>query len=248
MEQLNEHKNLTEIVTAFVQKLQQREELPQGIEASSQDIKPPDLLSLFSALTALKQEVSLQGRSFGKLDQNLALVNSQFEKIQTVGEQVQRLNENMHQVRSSIESVSSLALSNMRTVGKEEARKELFDSLIDPLLDTHDQMRRLVEQYKNRLNRISGWHTWFGHRTLLQDTLHTQTICETKLRQKLESLGVEVTAFIDKPFDPNSMKAVELEYPAGKSSGVVLEIYRQGYRLEDHILRFAEVKVSGKKE
>lgn len=248
MEQSRSDQQLTELALELVQKLQQREEFPKGAAASEQEIESPDLFSLFSALTALQQEVALQGRSFGKLDQNLALVISHFEKMQTVSENVHRLNENMHQLRSSLESLSSQALSEMRAVGRDEARNEQFDRLIDPLLDTHDQMRRLVEQYKVRLYREKGWRQWFGHRKLLQDTLQTQSICETKIRQKLESLGVTLTAFIDKQFDPKSMKAVELEYQSGKSSGIVLEIYRQGYKLEDRVLRFAEVKVSGRKE
>ncbi|MGC9329585.1 MAG: nucleotide exchange factor GrpE [Candidatus Hinthialibacter sp.] len=244
----NNPRRIREIAEELVKKILKKEPWPDRVDAPDGKIASPDLFSLFSALTALQQEVALQGRSFGRLDQNLERVISYSDQMKMINENVLKLNQNLHQVHEVIASLSSRTLSEMREMGKEEARKEFFDSWMDPLLDTHDQMRRLVEQYKIRLHQLKGWRGWLGRRRILTETYQTQSICETKIRQKLEALGISLTTSAGIQFDPKCMKAVDVEYQPDQSPDVVLELYRQGYRLGERILRFAEVKVSGRED
>lgn len=240
-----QQQRMEEIVWELVKTIEQPEPLPDGLVSPVQEEETPDLYSLFTALTALRQEVALQGRSFSRLDQSIERLISYFETMHAVNENVLKLNDNLHHVQSSIESISSQALSEMREIGREEGRKEQFDSLIDPLMDTHDQTRRLVDTYSKRLKQNKGLLQWFGHRGELEDTLQAQIICETKLRQKLESLGITPIAQIEMKFDAKTMKAIDVDTQSDKPPHTVIEIYRQGYKTDQRILRFAEVKVTG---
>jgi molecular chaperone GrpE (heat shock protein) len=51
-------------------------------------------------------------------------------------------------------------------------------------------------------------------------------------------------ACVGRPFDPGSMKAVDIDSQSDADEGTVLEIYRPGYWWHDAVYRPAEVKVA----
>jgi molecular chaperone GrpE len=67
---------------------------------------------------------------------------------------------------------------------------------------------------------------------------------EKKLQAVLERAGVTAIEALGQPFDPALHEAVASD-PAGDGSTVV-EVYRQGYRLGDGLLRAAMVKVGSR--
>ncbi len=60
----------------------------------------------------------------------------------------------------------------------------------------------------------------------------------------LKKEGVEVIDCKGKEFDPNWMQAVMSEHVDGVKAGQVLEVFQDGYKLKDRLLRAAMVKVS----
>ena len=59
----------------------------------------------------------------------------------------------------------------------------------------------------------------------------------------LENEGIqEITPEVGKEFDPKVMNAVDTE--VGEKDGMVLKVYGKGYKLHEHIVRPAMVKVS----
>lgn len=64
------------------------------------------------------------------------------------------------------------------------------------------------------------------------------------LLNALKKEGVEVIDCKGKDFDPNWMQAVMSEHADGVKSGQVLEVFQDGYKLKDRLLRAAMVKVS----
>jgi molecular chaperone GrpE len=60
----------------------------------------------------------------------------------------------------------------------------------------------------------------------------------------LEKAGVRTMEPVGEPFDPNRHEAVLSEAAEGIQPGVVLEVLRTGYLLQDRVLRPAMVKVS----
>ncbi|MFH0979854.1 MAG: nucleotide exchange factor GrpE [Candidatus Roizmanbacteria bacterium] len=64
------------------------------------------------------------------------------------------------------------------------------------------------------------------------------------LFQSLKEIGIEEIDVLNKPFDPNVSEAIDIV--KGDKDNIVVEVLRKGYRIEDKILRVAQVKVSKK--
>lgn len=61
----------------------------------------------------------------------------------------------------------------------------------------------------------------------------------------LKEVGIEKMDCLGKPFDPNFQEAyTQLPAEEGQESGVVVEVFENGYTLHDRILRAAKVAVS----
>jgi hypothetical protein len=64
------------------------------------------------------------------------------------------------------------------------------------------------------------------------------------LDEALTRLGVRPMDCVGRPFDPGSMKAVDVDERSDAEDGTVLEVYRQGYWWNNAVYRPAEVKVA----
>lgn len=69
-------------------------------------------------------------------------------------------------------------------------------------------------------------------------------IAKNHLFQSLKEIGVEEIDVLNKPFDPNIAEAIDIAQ--GDKNDIIVEVLRKGYRMEDKILRVAQVKVSKK--
>lgn len=79
-----------------------------------------------------------------------------------------------------------------------------------------------------------------------QDSAYAQGV-EMTLKQCVElisSMGVSIIEAVDSTFDPNLHDAVMHVDDEGVGENTVVEVFRQGYRLGDKILRHAMVKVA----
>ena len=69
-------------------------------------------------------------------------------------------------------------------------------------------------------------------------------LIERKLRGTLESWGLEQIEALGKEFDPWEHEVLLQEEADGFSSGQVIEVFRDGYRIEGKVIRTAQVKVA----
>ncbi|PIQ72450.1 nucleotide exchange factor GrpE, partial [Candidatus Roizmanbacteria bacterium CG11_big_fil_rev_8_21_14_0_20_35_14] len=67
-------------------------------------------------------------------------------------------------------------------------------------------------------------------------------IAKDHLFQSLKEIGIEEIDVVNKPFNPKVAEAIDIVQ--GDKDDVVVEVLRKGYRIEDKILRVAQVKVS----
>ncbi len=185
---------------------------------------PYDLYSMWSAMTALTQEVKLQGRSFKQLSETVA----------PVGELAPRLAE-------------------MEREAENRARREALDLLLD-LRDRFGRGLETARAGLARLRELSrgGWRSkLLGHEKLMQPALETVAALQKGYVMSLDRLD-EVLAQFDvreipcqgQGFDPGSMQAVDLEETSQVPEGTVIEVYRAGYEWKGDIYRPAQVKVA----
>jgi molecular chaperone GrpE len=183
-----------------------------------------DLYSMWAAVTALTQEVKLQGRSFKQLAETLAPV---------------------------AELPSQLA--EMERDAKDRARREMLDVLLD-LRDRLHRGLDAARESRAKLGESSrpGWLARLRtHDAVLRHATETVAALEKGYDMSLERLN-DVLADFDvreiacegQLFDPNSMQAVDVQETDQKEEGVVLEVYRAGYEWKGEVYRPAHVKVA----
>ncbi len=210
------------------------EDPPQGLPAellSSLMTEPQpvndsrsDLYSMWAAVTALTQEVRLQGRSFKQLSESLA-------PIATLAPQ----------------------LPEMHREAQEGARREMLDvflDLRDRLAGGLERVRTSQEMMEDSLRSSWTARLLARHRAFRQASENLAALeegyqmCMERLEDALAQFDVRKIACDGQPFDPKSMHVVDVEETDQEAEGTVLEVYRAGYEWKGEVHRPAQVKVA----
>ena len=215
------------------------EEPPRGVEADilaamtsgqgSSRPSPAAAYSLWAAMTALTQEVKLQGRSFKELND-------------TLGSQASRM----------AECERDLVREAERRETERRCRKEVLGVLID----LRDRLGRGLESLRASQPLIPktvrrGWRARIFSQPGEDSSGPTLAALKKgyelgleRLDQTLEEFNVREVPSEGLPFDPQWMNAIDRQESSTVPVGTVLEVYRSGYEWNGELLRPAQVKVS----
>jgi molecular chaperone GrpE len=235
----------------------QAESLPEGVaaeflEALDREVDDsgqgePDLYTLFGALTALTQEVKLQGRAFKELSD---AIGSRFD-LETLSGEVRRLREDMVlQLRQ--------AQRETRPDTPGDTLRGTQRELVEALLDVRDRLSRGLESIRPHLARLrqerakrwwrrflSGWRRPVD---LLVEAGSAQEdgyrLVRARLGDAMDRLGLREIECLGEPFDPRTMKVIDIDPTGDRPEGTVVDVYRPGYSSNGELLRAAQVKVS----
>lgn len=183
---------------------------------------------MWSALTALTQEVKLQGRAFKELNTTLSV-------------QAERA---VDQLRSEFAERERL----VQRQAEQRSRKEILDAL----LDLRDRLERGLVSAQTGAARLRE-RTWLQRlvgpdpgpaAATIQAMLKGYELGLERLDQTLEDMNVHEIRAVGEPFNPRCMNAVDKEASAEVGAGTVLEVYRSGFSWNGEIFRPAQVKVS----
>jgi hypothetical protein len=193
-----------------------------------------DLYTLFSGFTTLAEETRLQGRSF---------------KI---------LHESMEPMPGLVESMSQTMTQYQKTLDRQieqsqeaSSRKDLAP-VLDVLLDVRDRLVRGRDSARVGLTRFplpaGKWDLrrtkpWAGLRDATEALVQGTDLALTRLDEALRQWGVRPIECLDRPFDAETMAAVDVAELPDVTGGTVLEVYRTGYWWDEQVYRIAEVKV-----
>jgi molecular chaperone GrpE len=216
------------------------EEPPRGIDAeilaamtgeSEGRTRPAstDAYSLLAAVTALTQEIKLQGRSFKELND-------------TVGSQAGRMAERERDLVRETER---------------RCRKEILGVLID-LRDRLGRGLESVRASEREIPKPvvpQGWRArLFSRRSEeVPDTRLDSMLPALKrgyemglerLDQTLEEFNAREIPCDGQAFDPRRMNAIDRQESSAVPEGTVIEVYRSGYEWNGEVFRPAQVKVS----
>lgn len=215
-------------------------------DAAGED-DPRDLYSLWSAVTALTQEVKLQGRSFSQLNDSLAGFGD-------LGRELESLHEGQ---RATLDALTSVR-GELDQVGAREsadAPEALDRKQLDLLIDLRDRLvigRRTARScLRDARATIEGSLIlrWFGSGTasLLEATEALEKGYLLSLRRVDEALAAqdiaEIECEVGDPFDSKTMRAVDLTSSAELVEDAVAEVVRPGYRRGGAVIRSCEVIV-----
>jgi molecular chaperone GrpE len=210
------------------------EEPPRGVEAeilaamagdSEGQARPAAAAySLWAAMTALTQEVKLQGRSFKELKD-------------TFGSQASRMAERERDLLRETER---------------RCRKEILGVLID-LRDRLGRGLESVRASEGQISKAArrGWRARIFARP--KEDAAGATLAALKkgyelglerLDQTLEEFNAREIPCEGQAFDPRRMNAIDRQESNAVPEGTVIEVYRSGYEWNGEVFRPAQVKVS----
>ncbi len=201
---------------------------------------PATTYSLWAAMTALTQEVKLQGRSFKELND-------------TLGTEASREAE---RERERAERERNLARETER-----RCRKEVLGVLID----LRDRLARGLESVRASEAGIAtattptrrSWRARLFGRPAADPSGGTLADGDTlaalkkgyqlgldRLDQTLEEFNARAIPCEGLAFDPRRMNAVDRQESSAVPEGTVIEVYRSGYEWNGEVFRPAQVKVA----
>ena len=177
-----------------------------------------------------------------------------------------------HQEKNDSES-DMLGLSEAKTneqeSNKEEAhfQKELCekDKKIEELTDTLKRLQAEFENFKKRCEKDRIEFAKYAQAGIINDILPVVDSFELALKHSgekekfvegtkmifaqlysiLESAGVKPIKSAGEKFDPYRHEVL-IKEASDKPEGTVLEEFQKGYMLNEKVLRFSKVKISGK--
>ena len=116
------------------------------------------------------------------------------------------------------------------TLDKEEMQKYRSQSLMKELVPILDNFERALQTEVTSEDAVA-----------LKEGV---AMIERGLKEALKNEGLEPIESVGQPFDPNFHQAVMTGQDDEQESGVVLEEFQKGYRLNDRIIRPSMVKVN----
>ncbi len=213
-----------------------------------------DLHSTWAALTALTQEVKLQGRAFKQLSEQM----TPFDGLDaTIDKLIAKHLDILHEARRIAEEGRTdrrQRESELKLQAREDARRELISLIVDIRDGLMIGLRSAAESQKKLKNYRSRSRLKSFFRDKFEEHKHQLEIVDSltkgyrigldRMDESLQQLGVAEIQCVDNPFDPRTMNAVDIEETGDISDGTVLQIYRAGYMINNEVLRPAQVKVA----
>ncbi len=215
-----------------------------------------DLYSTWSAMTALTQEVKLQGRAFKHLNDNLETMSGQGESVDGLLEGQSNLVAGIKSIAENIDRNNVDRENKLKISARAGARR----GFISVLLDIRDRLIIGLKSVENsQLNLDENPAPAWISRLFLKKRARMNHVFEIarslkagyelsidRLDEALQHFGVNEIVCLGEPFDARLMTAVDIEETADIPDGTVLEVYRTGYMLDAEVFQPVQVKVSRK--
>jgi GrpE len=247
---LAEEKPLEGVAAGLLAELQDE----KGSDIAGPDDDAYDLHSAWSAMTALTQEIKLQGRTFKQLSEKMA-------PFAGLDQSLKKLLATHHEALSDTRRIAEEGRTDrtqreaeMKLAERDRARRELIGVIIDiregliiGLRSAAESQRKLKEKRnRSRLEKIFMYKsTDQNHKLEIVNSLKKgYRMGLDRIDEALQQLGVNEIVCEGKAFDARIMNAVDIEETGEVSDGTVLEVYRTGYMIDTEVLLPAQVKVA----
>lgn len=238
-----------------------KEEPPRGLDAeilnkvlSANEVEDDkgertDAYRLWAALTALTQEIKLQGRTFKQLHEALEHWLDKGPELNGSGKSQAEALETIRLIIEEINSNKNIREKEIRTKAEHRVQRETLGIL----LDMKDRLARGLDTDQPDPDDFKpSWMDRILGRTEAIDRLMANHSARKKgyqlslerLDDALRSYSVQEIVCQGRPFDPHSMNAVDIEETDSLPDGQVVEVYLPGYEWNGEVFRTAQVKVT----
>ena len=213
-----------------------------------------DLHSTWSAMTALTQEIKLQGRTFKQLSEKIAPFAGLNESIDRLVATHREALSNARRIAEEGRSDRARRESDLKLAARNRARRELIGVIVEIRESLLIGLRSAAESQR----KLDEYNNWSRFKKLLTNAIddqnHKLEIVNSlkkgyrmgldRIDEALQQLGVNEIVCEGKPFDPRIMNVVDIEESGNVPDGTVLAVYRTGYMIDAEVLQSAQVKVA----
>ena len=186
----------------------------------------PDLQTFFRELVALRQDVRLQSKANKSIGQNISQLSSSLED----------------KINTGTKSLANAVIDIKSQIP--EARRDAQRGIALEFLSVVEGLERCANSLSSK--RISSLKIGLKKKKkkkAIESLRKPHRLLYSKALDSLRRLKIEPVAAIGDEFDPKSMRVVGTTKNSGAKAGVVTEICLQGYKIENSLIRTAEVKV-----
>lgn len=229
-------------------------ELLSVIEGKPLDAAPEACgeYEIWSALTALTQDVKLQGRAFRDLTEAISPLQESLAAL--AAREAEDHSASLQAAIAALEASQAGLERRIEAAATDAAWREILDLL----LDLRDRLFRGCDGLQSVLNHLREscgerrWSHWFsGRRDAMEEALKPLDAIEQgnalileSLDESLALIGIHEIPAEDRPFDSSAMRAVQVEVRDDLPEGTVSVVHRRGYTWRGTTCRLAEVTVT----
>jgi molecular chaperone GrpE len=180
----------------------------------------PDLFTLLAELAALKNEVKLESR-----------------QVKTALDEFRGLFDTLRESHAQLQDEQERRCEQMRAADRQGWKTMLLDllELRDRVQAGHAQAARFRPGWLTRRRRAPQ---------LVASLAEGMAMSLRRLDETLARRGLRPLPAVGRPFDPQTMHAVEVTSDQNRPGGQVVAELRPGWLLHDELLRAAEVVVN----
>lgn len=234
------------------------------------DREPPpfDLAALTAQFTALRHDVNLQTKAARGVGEQ---VSAALDRLTPPAPKQDPSDQLKPLLKVLIDVADALGTAVKQVRRTADTITPLLDKLAAPSLPEPPPtdiappgfFGKLFGNAKTSVTPAGGLQQW-ARDAITADEARTATAAETverlvalidgvadgygislrRVEKALPPFGLEPTDCVGRPFDPELMEVVEAIGGTGKPTGTVVDVVRQGYRLNGQVFRFAQVKVA----
>lgn len=245
------------------------ESLAEPPPAPDREPPPFDLAALTAQFTALRHDVNLQTKAARGVGEQVSAALDRLTPARTPkpdqSDQLKPL------LKVLIDVADALGTAERQVRRTADALTPLLDQLTAPALPEPPPtdmaspgfFGKLFGSGKTSVTTAAGLQQW-ARDARTADEARTATADEAvgrltalidgvadgygislrRVEKALPPFGLEPIDCVGRPFDPELMEVVEAVGGTDKPSGTVVDVVRQGYRLNGQVFRFAQVKVA----
>ena len=184
---------------------------------------PPDMITFFGELAALRQELGLQTRNTRKTSQ---------EMLETLGGLKDSLSKNSFELDSALREVKSQV---------PQIRQQAEETILLEWISLREALAENVEQFNKQVLR--GFFAAKKDAEMLRNEQRKQELLLKKADDILRRFEVVPVAKCGDLFNAAEMRAIATSKDNSVSPGCVSKIYLQGFRRKEKLLSAAEVEV-----
>ena len=192
--------------------------IPQELLSGEGEPAANDLYSVQAAVTALAQEVKLQGRTFKQLSETVAPLSAMAPELASLMEDARR-----------------------------QAHCQVLDALLD-LRDRLAHGEEAARHAAEALRHQPRWRLWVRPDRRPAEIVAAlragYELTAARLDEILESFDAREIECLGRAFDARSMHAIGTEETTSVDEGAVVEVCRRGYQWNGEVYRPAQVRVA----